>query len=701
MKKIYIITVSVITISIAFFAYNFFTHQKTQETEAAPSKTGLIGYWSMDNEDINGTTVYDRSEKGNNGVLTASPTSIAGKLGQAQTFNGTIDISSNLLTSTTFSISSWININSLADDTEHVIVGQYDTGDGRLLFEVDARPAYGNDSLRLFVGGTGGVDLQSSTKIVAGNWYFVSVVADGGNATLYINGKDEGSNTFSLIPLNTNTQIGGENLLASAGLRGYIDEVRIYEHALSAQEISQLYNSTKTSHATTPKKTGLIGYWNMDNESINGTTVLDNAENNHGTSANTPTILAGKIGQAMSFNGSSDYVTLPYTPKYQFTTSMGIGGWAYRSDWNFATDEKLISNTEAGGYQISFNAAGGWEGKAAILARINGSYIGPGILLSSLSPGWHHFFGTYDGRYLKFYVDGVLVDTSDVGANYPITYSYNNSVMIGAEPYLDSTPSGYYFGGSIDDVRIYNYALSAQEVSELYSSAKTNYAQSPSKTGLIGYWNMDNESINGTTVYDSSENNLNGTSANTPTIVAGKIGQAMSFNGSTDVITFGNINRTMYTASVWFYNNDIINATYSTTALMGFQNNFEYSLAFGSATILLTNEIITVMNSSTDSPRSGWCDANASIHPGWHNLQIVWNGSYYDIYLDNELKTNCFRGTSQLILINDFVLGATHNIGPTKFYFNGKIDDVRIYNYALSAQEVAGLYNSSKKTYIK
>ena len=85
---------------------------------------------------------------------------------------------------------------------------------------------------------------------------------------------------------------------------------------------------------------------------------------------------------------------------------------------------------------------------------------------SSLTAGWHHLLATFDGKYLKLYIDDKLVDTNDTGVVGTLGHA-NVPLMIGAEPTGSSPTAGKYFLGALDDLRIYDRALSEAEVSAL------------------------------------------------------------------------------------------------------------------------------------------------------------------------------------------------------------------------------------------
>jgi hypothetical protein len=76
---------------------------------------------------------------------------------------------------------------------------------------------------------------------------------------------------------------------------------------------------------------------------------------------------------------------------------------------------------------------------------------------------WYNVIGTYDGIYMRLYLDGVFYNITGVsgllGSNY-------ENLLIG------SCYEGYYFNGKIDDIRIYNRALNETEIQQLYNEAK-------------------------------------------------------------------------------------------------------------------------------------------------------------------------------------------------------------------------------------
>ena len=113
--------------------------------------------------------------------------------------------------------------------------------------------------------------------------------------------------------------------------------------------------------------------------------------------------------------------------------------------------------------------------------------------------------------------------------------------MIGAQ--CGGTPSEFH-DGLIDDVHVYNRALSADEIKRLYKVGATaklgQAAANDSLTkGLVGWWNFDGKTSSGTRVFDASGTGNYGILTNGSTLVNGKLGQGMEFDGEDDVVDAG------------------------------------------------------------------------------------------------------------------------------------------------------------------
>jgi len=211
---------------------------------SADIDTGLVGYWKFD-ETI-GITASDSSGNGNNGTLINGPTWVAGKINNALNFDGSNDYVSTPLSlqlGLSGTVSAWVKFDTL--NTDDLIIGQY-SGYPIKYFWMGTTV----DGKYNFAWGGAATDYKYTTAhgLVVGQWYHFVMVRDASNSViLYVNG----SQVASFVPSTTNVtsnsiNIGNINGLSGFEFDGLIDDVRIYNRALSTSEIQELYNGTGT-----------------------------------------------------------------------------------------------------------------------------------------------------------------------------------------------------------------------------------------------------------------------------------------------------------------------------------------------------------------------------------------------------------------------------------------------------------------------
>ena len=208
-------------------------------------------------------------------------------------------------------------------------------------------------------------------------------------------------------------------------------------------------------------RNGLVGQWGFDEAT--GTLTYDSTGNkNSGTLTNNPTRATStcKIGNCISFDGVDDYISSSQAISFG-VGSFSVGLWMKAtgtSAYNAIFDEGSPVNSGISGYQLFLS--GGY-------LRYN---MSDGIghwqeLVVGGSPDlrdnkWHHVVWTYDASNSRFYLDSVLLDTD------PWNYGTGNS----AAQFLIAKSWVPTFNGIFDDVRVYNRALSADEVKQLFNS---------------------------------------------------------------------------------------------------------------------------------------------------------------------------------------------------------------------------------------
>jgi hypothetical protein len=227
--------------------------------------------------------------------------------------------------------------------------------------------------------------------------------------------------------------------------------------------------TTVPSAGYTDVTNGLVGWWKFDEGS--GTSATDSAGSNTGTINGGSSYVTGKVGPyALSFDGSSGYVDTSINAGVTKTTPFSISAWAKKTPVS-GSGEIVTTAIEDAPYDgVWFQ----WSANNKLVLSIVGNGSVEAIDASSaISAGtWHHVVTTYDGSQtiagMKLYVDGSNIAVTNTTDNGFGTFT-DRPWRIGTDRY--TTPADY-FNGSIDDVRIYNRALSAGEVLDLYNFTK-------------------------------------------------------------------------------------------------------------------------------------------------------------------------------------------------------------------------------------
>jgi hypothetical protein len=258
------------------------------------------------------------------------------------------------------------------------------------------------------------------------------------------------------------------------------------------------------------------------------------------------------------------------------------------------------------------------------------------------------------------------------------------------------------FEGVIDDVRLYTRVLSSSEITRLYHlgattniNAKIN-TNDTLKSGLVANWSFDGGQMS-TNVGDASGQGNSGAlqSFTSTTTVLGRLGQGLFFNGSTNYVRRAAAVATTYplTISAW-----IKKDTVGTAGLVA--GIFDSTQANWYGHYIFINANATVSAGSATNNVSATSTTVATIKAGqWHHVVAVFNtATDRTVYLDggNSVQDTTSNTPTGL---NNTVVGATGKSSPDNF-FNGTIDDVRVYSRALTAAEVLRLYHIGATTQV-
>jgi len=478
--------------------------------------TGLVGYWDF--QEGKGSYAYDKSGNGFIGALNNMATSsnggwTDGKIGEALEFDGTDDYveinnEPELSISSNFTVAAWVR----ADDLEttnttlwNTIIAKGDDGETadvnhNYILAYNGNAAFGTVNrwvLSLEDSAGTNCNAVSSAAASTGQWYHVAgVFDDSANLVkIFVNGRLQGQATCALTP-NINVrpiQIGDDEHTDGIPWNGKIDEARIYNRALSDGEIERLYkisfskiglSSLGTTRINSSQKNrltdGLVGYWSFDGPDSENAVVFDRSGQGNDGTITGATKAIGKVGQALNFNGSSDYVEITDDTALDLPSSYTISAWVNadtlsRTDvgkWNSIISKGATGETAATNHNYGLMYNG--EGDLGTVDRWGLSFensIGTNCNLvgnAAANTGqWYHVVGVFDdaANVTRIFVDGIQQNQ----AACALTVNTNNRpVRIGT----DEHTSGIPWDGKIDEVRIYNRVLSAEEILRLYNMGR-------------------------------------------------------------------------------------------------------------------------------------------------------------------------------------------------------------------------------------
>ena len=195
-------------------------------------------------------------------------------------------------------------------------------------------------------------------------------------------------------------------------------------------------------------QSGLVAAYSFDEGS--GNSVKDSsAGGNNGTLANTAWTPQGRYGSALTFNGSSALVTVPSSSSLRLTSAMTLEAWVRPT----AVSAQWRDVIYKGNDNYFLEATSDRASRPATGASIGRNVYGPSPIAVNT---WTHLAATYDGSTLKLYVNGAVVGS---GARSGALETSGNPLQIGGDSMF-----GQYFAGTIDEVRVYNVALTDAQV---------------------------------------------------------------------------------------------------------------------------------------------------------------------------------------------------------------------------------------------
>ena len=409
--------------------------------------------------------------------------------------------------------------------------------------------------------------------------------------------------------------------------------------------------------------------------------------NNHGTLYNGGTYAAGKVGQAIRFDGNNDHVRIPNQPNLRFTNSVTFEGWIYPT--NVSWYREILSKWDAvwGYNQKSFDCSLYPGGQFYILVSPGGTDTGSAYVLSSNAVPvntWTHVAGTYDGTTLKVYLNGVL-DKEGAYSNgiFPGTNSLGiGAATGGASPGSMLTP----FPGMIDEPTLYARALSDSEIQAIYNAGaagKHNPQCMTTPANIVGWWPGDGNT------YDLARTNFAVLNAGA-TYGAAMASHGFSFDGSDDYVEVPNapdLNPTnAITLEAWVYQTG---------------NQSQNLPIFSKDNPSSTRQYLLTVASSGKFRAHVWRNPGGIAYfdgittvqlNTWYHVAMTYDGTNLLLYVNGIADAGTAATGSIVTSTEPLRIGGSYSGGWGNYKFAGLIDEPTVYNRALTATEVSALY---------
>jgi len=704
-------------------------------SSAGDYTSNLVGHWKLD--EVTFTSAADSSGNGNNGSLLngLNPVNdaVTGVRNGAFDFDGTDDYinvgdpGSGVLDvgASDHTIAAWVYWRGSAG-TNRIVAKESSTSNKEYTFAVNSAGALG---IEHEVGNNDQAIYSASGAVPMNRWAHVAVTFKSSTRynILYVDGAEVANGTDPALvnvftaPLN----IGRLSYSPSQYFTGLIDDARIYNRALTANDIKALYMNSPRYCSNPDGAAGQMHY-NADTHSMMF------------CAAGEWLSMDGRYRpNAVTFDGVNDYLTRGAGLTGVVDGKTWSGGFWIRTQGLPAGPIQILGTSPNGAMSIRMES----NGKIKIVTQAAdateaGSFETSGSIRDDQ---WHHVLFAMDtasASNSRLYVDGVDALSNNSAQNKDIDFTTTN-VYFGA----NSTPAIYWKGDIADawfDTGTWiDFSVAANREKFIASgrpvwlgpdgSAPTGTAPEvflsgatstwhtndgagggftlnggglasaatspldPSSSllrGLVAHWKLDED--NGTTVNDWAGGNTGAANGGVTLNAAGKVGKAFQFDGVDDdigVAASPAFQKTSMTLAAWVYIPASIPAGWKTIIEHGRSTSNWYGLWKGSG-----GNLFHFRWSNTGTMSANF---NATISADtWYHVVGAYDAAANTatLYLNGTLDKTVTGGGTGTAASGTLRIGE-NNSGAEGF--PGIIDDVRVYNRALSAAEVTALYNAT------
>jgi MSHA biogenesis protein MshQ len=545
----------------------------------------------------------------------------------------------------------------------------------------------------------------SITSISDDNWHHLVWTRSGSQNCLHRDNVLQGCTTLSTSPLNIQSLILGQEqdsigggFDSSQGWEGLIDEVLVFDSAISNSDISQIYNNQNAGlgydGSTRICSAIPIANFRLDECAFTGDSgdTIDQMGNYSATSqSGVSSLSVGVVENAADIYQYGHH----FTTSISVPSSFSISTWFKKPTSTLDSQYFVLGAMQSGGDLLYVDRGDSWRwGVYDGSSYSNGSYS-----FSSLDNNWHHLIAVYSGSQTQLYIDGTLVDTINKKPSGTLQYIGTSIDSLGSA-------SAQGFRASLDEFMVFDIALSSAQITTIYNNQLTgdNYDGTSRAAVVCNYqpivdYRFDEciytgsgaEIIDQTGIYYASISGVN------------KSADDAQINKSLDLSATSTTDWVALPSSVIDGLND-----FTLSVWVNADNDYsqqEIFHALGNSTS--DDELEVYLIGETDvyvkiQDLNKTLQGSITLTDGqWHHLLVTRVSDQVCLYVDGsnqDCDTGVGGGQLSVPNSNSVIIGQEQDSYGGSFSssqsFKGLMDEFKIYNQALSSAEITALYTN-------
>jgi hypothetical protein len=592
------------------------------------------------------------------------------------------------------SLSAWVRVEEFKRSNTIISRSDSTRGDGFQL-SLEERFSFEGGGYALKLSLNGIAIEEKDFAIQKGSWIHVTGTYDGDMVRLYVNGrliKEESVDTKLSIDdpniyIGQNVERRRDGDIARNTFNGEIDDVRLHNYALNADSIAAYYEDRFKGYSTNPKSVLSLPF---------DGSIVDSSEVNNTLESTGTTLAEDRFGDsesAISFDGEDDKLIVKDTDNAidSISTGITISTWVKmkREYSGSYPGETLIERNDGEGYLYSLKIREDYNTPDYVRSDVETMVfkIGGAELTfrdSPIKPGeWFHVAGTFDGEELKLYLNGRVAKTQPYES---VLNLRDTDLYVG-----NSSDGSQAFRGNLDEVQMYNYALSESTISDFYEDRVKSEIYKPNQVLNLPFENS---------LMDSSR------FRNAVSSEGGKFEKdrfyfeksAYSFDGVDDVLMVSDTSSVIdsladgFTVTGWFFQNRGGES----------QAEFDTSVMISAETVDQENQFGLRFEKEVDEeqPRRlffnvgedeiSYTSQAIKGSSYWYHVAGIYDGSEMKLYVNGEMVDA--KGITASDIINEPVSEifiGNDRTGSAPIY--GILDEIQMYTYPLSEAEIASM----------